>query len=241
MTTAMDSCKMLVKSDLVPPQFKVSKDNPEEKAVANTLIAMDMASRLGANPLMVMQNLYVVHGRPSWSSSFLIGTINTCGRFFPLKFQFATEGDSVTIGGKQYPNYTCYAYTYAKEDSKRENILMGTKITMAMALAEGWASKPGSKWVTMPQQMLMYRAASFWVRAYAPEISMGMRTQEEAYDMYEDATVIEEIADDAPSTMQEMVEKKLSAVQQPNYDDFDDVEAGIAADQESRQQELDLK
>ena len=50
--------------------------------------------------------------------------------------------------------------------------------------------KSGSKWPTMPEQMLRYRAASFWVSAYAPEMAMGLRTEEEQRDIvdveYED-------------------------------------------------------
>lgn len=52
-----------------------------------------------------------------------------------------------------------------------------------MVNAEGWASKNGSKWKTMPDQMFVYRAAAFWQRAYAPELGMGLQTVEEAYDI----------------------------------------------------------
>ena len=52
-----------------------------------------------------------------------------------------------------------------------------------MVKAEGWDSKTGSKWKTMPEQMFKYRAAAFWQRAYAPEISMGLQTAEEAIDI----------------------------------------------------------
>jgi hypothetical protein len=51
-----------------------------------------------------------------------------------------------------------------------------------MAKAEGWYAKNGSKWQTMPEQMLRYRAASFFVRAYAPELSLGLATREEIED-----------------------------------------------------------
>ena len=61
---------------------------------------------------------------------------------------------------------------------------------MEMADKEGWTKKSGSKWLTMPDQMLIYRAAAFWSRAYAPEISMGFHTKEEAED-----SVFEEIVD----------------------------------------------
>ena len=52
-----------------------------------------------------------------------------------------------------------------------------------MAEKEGWAGKAGSKWKSMPSQMLRYRAAAFWQRVYCPEISMGLMTVEEAEDI----------------------------------------------------------
>jgi len=54
---------------------------------------------------------------------------------------------------------------------------------MAMAEAEGWSTKPGSKWKTMPELMLRYRAAAFFARIYAPDITLGMQTSEESMDI----------------------------------------------------------
>jgi len=54
-----------------------------------------------------------------------------------------------------------------------------------MAKAEGWLTKGGSKWRTMPEQMIRFRAASFWSRLYASDILLGMHTQEEAIDIEE--------------------------------------------------------
>ena len=42
--------------------------------------------------------------------------------------------------------------------------------------------KNGSKWQTMPELMLRYRAATFFGRLYAPDILMGMRSDVEVYD-----------------------------------------------------------
>ena len=90
---------MFANSSLVPESYRIGgvvggktgegpkKTVSEAEAVANCVIAFDVATRIGASPLMVMQNLYIVYGRPSWSSKFLIATINTCGRFEPLKFE----------------------------------------------------------------------------------------------------------------------------------------------------------
>jgi hypothetical protein len=58
-------------------------------------------------------------------------------------------------------------------------------VSVGMAKKEGWYGKTGSKWQTMPQQMLMYRAASWFVRAYAPEIAMGLHTSDEIRDTYD--------------------------------------------------------
>ena len=174
--------KMFASSELVPQQYQIAKVGGE-KAVANCVIALDVASRIGASPLMVMQNLYIVHGRPSWSAKFLIATVNTCGRFEPLKFRFKDLGKVGTINNQDFAalkDIECVAYTKAKGS---DEVLESSPITISLAIREGWYTKAGSKWQTMPKQMLMYRAASWWTSVYAPELSMGMRTVEENEDI----------------------------------------------------------
>lgn len=152
-------------SDLVPQQYRGSDK------IANCMIAMDMAQRMGANPLMVMQNLYIVHGTPSWSSKFLIATINACGRYSSLRYEWKGEP------GK--PDYGCRAWAVELATGER---LDGIWVTWEMVNAEGWSKKNGSKWLTMPDQMFVYRAAAFWQRAYAPELGMGLQTVEDVHD-----------------------------------------------------------
>lgn len=159
--------QMYVTSTIVPQSYRGN--------VGNCVIAIDMAQRMGANPLMVMQNLYIVKGNPAWSSKFLISCINTSGRFTPLRYQFK--------GTKGTEGYACRAYAYEKSDKEHKEPLTGVWITMEMANKEGWTKKEGSKWLTMPDQMLVYRAAAFWARIYAPEISMGFMTKEEVEDI----------------------------------------------------------
>jgi hypothetical protein len=154
--------KMLSSSDLIPKEFKGN--------IQNTMIALEMANRIGASPLMVMQNLYVVHGKPSWSSTFIISGINSCGKFEPL--DFVVTGDGMEM--------ECYAWTTRKG---KEDKIIGPKVTMKMAKAEGWLDKPGSKWKTMPELMIRYRAAAFFGRLYSPEVLMGMQTADEVIDI----------------------------------------------------------
>lgn len=158
--------KAFSQSDLVPKQY--------QNNLPNCMIALDMSQRIGANPLMVMQNLYVVHGTPGWSSKFLIATVNTCGRYSTLRYEWK--------GKPGEKDYGCRAWAVEKETNER---LDGVWVTWEMVNAEGWATKSGSKWKTMPDQMFIYRAAAFWQRAYAPDLGMGLQTEEELHDIYD--------------------------------------------------------
>jgi hypothetical protein len=157
---------MLSSSDLVPAQYR----GGTPKAIANCIIAMQVADSIGANYLMVMQNLYVIQGKPSWSSQFIISAINSCGRFSPLGFELTGSGLDMS----------CFAYAIEKETGKK---ITGPTVTMKMAKEEGWIDKSGSKWKTMPEMMIRYRAASFFGKLYAPEILNGMGTVEETLDI----------------------------------------------------------
>jgi hypothetical protein len=154
--------KMLSSSNLIPKEYQGN--------IQNTMIALEMAHRIGASPLMVMQNLYVVHGKPGWSSTFIIAAINSCRRFSPLRFVMDGTGD----------DYGCQCWAY---DLATNEKLEGPKVTLKMARAEGWVEKTGSKWKTMPELMFRYRAAAFFGRLYAPDILMGMQTMEEIVDV----------------------------------------------------------
>lgn len=158
--------KAFMASDLVPQQYQGN--------LPNCLIALDMAQRIGANPLLVMQNLYVVHGTPGWSSKFLIATVNTCGRFSSMRYEWKGEPNT--------PEYGCRAWAVEKDTGER---LDGIWVTWSMVKSEGWSGKKGSKWLTMPDQMFIYRAAAFWQRVYAPDLAMGLQTAEEVRDVYE--------------------------------------------------------
>lgn len=170
--------RMYAMSNFIPDSYKYRNRQPLDPnvVVANCTIAIEMATRMGANPLMVMQNLYIVHGQPSFSSKFLIACINASKRFSPLRYEFRGEEGT--------DEYACRVVAYETSDVKHKEPLAGDWISLRMAKAEGWASKTGSKWLTMPTQMLRYRAAAFWQRSYCPEISMGLITTEEVNDNF---------------------------------------------------------
>lgn len=156
--------KMLVKSPMVPEHFR------GEANLANAVIAVDLAFRMKLNPLMVMGQIYMVHGKPGMSAQLVIATINCSEKFTRLKFETTGEGDE----------RGCVA---SAKDLASGEILVGTRVTMGLAKKEGWFGKAGSKWQTMPEQMLVYRSASFWGRMYAPELLMGLSTIDELEDI----------------------------------------------------------
>lgn len=165
---AVRKARALSAATLVPEAYR------GEDKLPNVMIALEIAERIGASPLQVMQNLYVVQGKPGWSSSFLIATVNACGRFTPLRFE--CDGDDATKDG--------YRVRAVAKDKETGEECAGTWITWTMVKAEGWNKKPGSKWLTMPEQMFRYRAAAFWTRLYAPEVSLGIQTSDEVQDVY---------------------------------------------------------
>lgn len=153
-------------ADIIPQRF--------QKNLSNCLIALNMAARMNADPLMVMQNLYVVNGTPAWSAQFLISCFNQCGRFSSIQYEFSGKEGSDEWG--------CRAY--AIELATGETV-KGSKVTINIAKKEGWFGKNQSKWQTMPEQMLRYRSAAWMIRAHAPEIGMGFQTRDEIVDAYE--------------------------------------------------------
>ncbi|OXJ20293.1 hypothetical protein [Burkholderia sp. AU6039] len=200
------AANLLASSTLVPAAYrkviekldkygnvKESRENPN--ALANAVVALNMAQRMGADPLMVMQNLYIVEGRPSWSSQWIIAAVNGCGRFSPLRFDIKVLGektvervDTVWENGnrsnvtKRVPiiDKVCVAWAIEKETGER---IESPAVSIEMAVKEGWYTKNGSKWQTMDEVMLRYRTASFFGKLYAPELLMGLITVEEAADI----------------------------------------------------------
>ncbi|WP_287497816.1 hypothetical protein [Pandoraea sp. CB10b_02] len=191
------AAKLLSSSTLVPVAYRAwdEKKGENANALANCVVALNMSQRMGADPLMVMQNLYIVEGRPSWSSQWIIAAINGCGRFSPLRFDLKDLGPKeveyevtkwvdrqrVTTKHKAtVQNLECIAWAVEKETGTR---IDSPKVSVEMAVKEGWYGKSGSKWQTMPEVMLRYRTASFFGKLYAPELLMGLQTVEEAQDI----------------------------------------------------------
>lgn len=162
--TTLRMANAYAESTIVPQAY--------QKNASNCFIAIEMAQRMGANPFQVMQSLNIIQGKPSWSSAFIIAAVNQSGRFkTPLNYKVE--------GSWQEGTLSCIAYATSKDGTLCESI----KVTQAMAAAEGWSAKSGSKWKTMPELMIRYRAAAFFGRQYCPDLLLGLLSTEEQRDI----------------------------------------------------------
>ena len=192
----------LADSKLVPIQYQ------GQAGLSNCIVAMEIANRMGMSAFQVMQNLNVIHGRPSWSSQFIIGLIQGCGRF--EDFDYRESEDS------------CQCFATLKTGSKQ---VSGPKITMQMAKDEGWTKN--SKWRTMPQTMLRYRAASAFGRFHIPDLILGIQSVEENEVIDVQVDVAESPPAALSTTLDRLNEKLLTPKTEPepvseDADDFFD-------------------
>jgi DNA-directed RNA polymerase subunit RPC12/RpoP len=158
--------KQLAASQFVPDNYK---GRP-----GDCLVAMDLAARLRASPLAVLQNSYSVRGRPGLEAKFVVALLNNSGLFAgPLEYEI--------VGDDPYDNaFKVRAYAQRKETGK---IAFGPWITWELVKSEGWYDKPGSKWKTIPDVMFCYRAAAWFANRHCPGVTCGMHTTDELEDM----------------------------------------------------------
>ena len=171
--------KMFAASTMVPEHFRNN--------IGNCVIALNYAHRAKIDPFMTMQKMYIIHGKPAIETQLQIALFNKSTQFTTLKFNLNTE------------KTTCTAYATEKTSGE---VITGPEVSIEMAKKEGWYSKKGSKWQTMPELMLRYRAAAFFIRLYAPETTLGLYTSEEMTD----------VIDITPTTPQQEIEEKANTV-----------------------------
>lgn len=158
---------MLSSSSMVPDRYR------GEANVGNATIAVDISFRLGLPTLMVMQNLFIVYGTPSWSGLMCIALVNSSG-FGPLVFEFKGEKGKDEWGCRAVGNHP-----------KTGAPVHGPWVDIALAKAEGWwdrkdkDGKKATKWPTLTELMLRYRAGAYFGRTICPEKLLGLRTVEE--------------------------------------------------------------
>lgn len=159
-----DIGKMFATSQLVPQNYQGKP--------MDCTIAVDMANRMGVSPMMVMQNLYVVKGKPTWSGQACMSMIRASEEFKNVRLVYSGEPNTDSRGCRVEAEY--------KSDGTKA---IGTTVTIGMVKEMKLYDKPGSLWKTMPEQMLSYRASAYFARSYIPNALMGMHVEGEPEDI----------------------------------------------------------
>jgi len=130
---------------LVPDHFK--------KSVGDCYIAVNLANRYGMDPWTLMQELYIVNGRPMMSGKLAIAILNH-SLAEPLRPVYSSEGDerTITLTGR----------------------LQGEADAQSVKLKVRDARTANEQWKKNPDQMLMYASARTWGRRFAPDILLGI-------------------------------------------------------------------
>lgn len=148
----------------------------------NCVVALMMADEMGESRLAVLQNIYFVHDRPAWITSFMVSRANRSNVFKgPLRWNTKQRDEKNIV-------VECYAdLTHGGSDPR-----VSLEIDYKTAVESGWTTYKNKRdqivthprWATpmMIEQMLRWRTASWLIRLYAPEVMMGLPTREEIDD-----------------------------------------------------------
>lgn len=188
--------KALSISTFFPDNLKGKAQTKEEAdriSQANAVIVLDLATRMGLSPLEVAQSIFIIYNKPSFETKFLVARLNNSGKI---------KGRLKTIVSKDKQSAYCEAI-----DAETNETITGMTVSIDMAKAEGWYNKNGSKWKTLPELMLSYRAQSFFISQYFPEVKFGLKTTDELMDMPE-AKVVDEKKIDLNKIAKEKAKKK---------------------------------
>jgi hypothetical protein len=176
-------------SKMVPAHFQGN--------TAGVFVVLHMATRMELDPFMVLQNMYMVHGKPGMETKLALALVNTRGPFAnPIAWEFDNEENPKK----------CTAFGFLKSNGERR----AYTLEWDTVVKEKWLDKEGSKWKTLPKLMFMYRSAIFLIRTVCPEVILGLSTFDELQDIngeVVDVTPVEVTAKLIPQT--EKIKEKL--------------------------------
>ena len=145
----MQAAKILASASAIPDTYKGKP--------GDCLIAIDLSNRMGISPISVMQYSQVVKGNFTWKGQACKALVDGCGKFKGSYYMMTGEPNSM--------ERACKLVAVSKLTGE---LVSGPEVSMQMAKDEGWYDKTGSKWKTMPELMLRYRAAAFFARTECP-------------------------------------------------------------------------
>jgi hypothetical protein len=191
--------KVFAQSTLIPEHFRGN--------LGNCLIAFDFAVRINMTPLLVMQNMYIIKGKPALEAKFIIAMLNQSEK---IKGRLTWEFDN-----EEKPmQCTCIAET--------ENGSYQETLTWREVEKMGWDKLAAGNWLRMTKKMFQYRTASMLARTYFPDLIFGLHSVEELQESAIEAQteVFHEISiDELDEKIKEKIAQVKDAVNPPTLAD----------------------
>ena len=141
----LELARAFADSKMVPEQFK--------KSVGDCYIAINLANRYGMDPWTLMQEMYIIQGKPMMSGKLATAILNN-SLADPLRPEYSGDGDEreIVLTGRLEGEEKALSVKLKVKDAKTQN----------------------EQWKKNPDQMLMYAGARMWGRRYAPNILLGI-------------------------------------------------------------------
>lgn len=194
------------KSKLVPEHFRGD--------AASCYVAITMALSRGEDPIMFMQNVFMVGGTPGFKAEYLIARCRQRGLDLRWKVEtlLPTEvtvpqhtTQKVTLPAAQQPNVRITCYVHGDDDPDRR-----VSLESSDAIRAGWYRNGSGQYHHSLPRMLRWRTATWWVSLFAAELKHGLSVVEEL----EDDRRIELVSVDPPAP-QRGADAVLSALASP--------------------------
>lgn len=181
----MEYASKMSVSGLLPEAFR---NQP-----ANVLIGIELANALDMAPIIVMNELAVIGGKPSWSAKFMRALVRRAGHKLRESF---TDGVARCV-------------IIRSDDPGYEHV---TEWDEAKARDHGYWGK--GHWQKNPALMLGNRALSECVRSACPEVLAGVSyTTDEVTDLVPAAQhTVEQVTPASPATPQPVAEPEPSGI-----------------------------
>jgi len=158
---AMRAAELIAKSDMIPKHFQGKP--------ANVLLVIEHAARVGLAPMMMLQECYVVHGNLSHSGKLVKAMIDASGLYSSTSYVIETRD------GK--------AYCRLQAVRARDGVIVDGPVVDVEALKR----RHKNKWDEIPDMMMRYRAAAYFMRSECPGVGLGLLTEDESEEIVQDA------------------------------------------------------
>jgi hypothetical protein len=180
---------IMAKSNLLPKHLRGNGPTPEERAqqsMANCFRVVNQAFRWGFDPFAIVDETYEVHGRMGYQGKLIAAVVNAkCSIAGGLRYVYNTQQAdhfAVVTFASEFP-ITPEQFDWLVEYAESEDRLALQELTkariMAVRVSVGQARTTNDMWNKDPEQKLAYNGALKWARRYAPQLMLGVLTDDD--------------------------------------------------------------